>query len=364
MDQTKDVIRMEKRKLWYRRFLCVLLLGTVFSTGILGTRIIKEKSTKALEASFHDKGEIYACGFPVGIYMDTQGILVVDYGKVWDTEGKSHSPSEYLLMPGDYIQTVNGKTIENKKQLIKLVKDSQGKDLEMEVVRENKNMSIKVTPVEAEDGTYKLGVWVRDNVQGIGTMTFMDENGRFGALGHGISDVDLGEELKISKGKLYQASILAIQKGTSGIPGELKGAIDYQNQYQIGQINHNSGNGITGQLFSSKMEKFDRIPCSIGHKEDIKPGEAVILCDIGDGVKKYSIDITKINWNMKDTNKCFEIKVTDEELIGKTGGIIRGMSGAPILQNGKLIGAVTHVFVQDSTRGYGIFIENMLDTAE
>ena len=217
-----------------------------------------------------------------------------------------------------------------------------------------------MTPVETEDGSYKLGIWVRDNIQGIGTLTYVEPNGTFGALGHGISDADTGERLEISDGDLYRADILSIRKGTAGTPGELRGVINYREENRIGTICGNSQYGIRGQMEPGKYtESMKKIPT--GLKQEIQTGKAEIRCDIGDGIREYQCEILEIDSNARDTNKCFVLRITDDDLLSRTGGIVQGMSGSPVLQNGKLIGAITHVFVNDPTKGYGIFIENMME---
>ena len=202
---------------------------------------------------------------------------------------------------------------------------------------------------------------MRDDTQGIGTLTYVTENGNFGALGHGISDIDTGNLLSIKGGNLYCAQILGVQKGEKGSPGELSGLIRYRNDNVIGKIRANSTNGIYGNFTENDQQQVALHRMKLGFKQDVRTGPASVLCDIGNGVKEYEAEITKIDMNHEDTNKSFVIRITDQELLNTTGGIVQGMSGSPILQNGKIIGAVTHVFVQDAASGYGIFIENMLD---
>ena len=188
----------------------------------------------------------------------------------------------------------------------------------------------------------------------------MEEDNTFGALGHGISDVDVGEILKVGSGELYQADILSVVKGQDGSPGELQGVIHYYPEELIGEINDNSKVGIYGTLSDEGAASLPLRSVEIGRKQEIEIGPATILCCVDGTVQEYGIEVTQIDWNQQDTNKCFTIKVTDQELLDKTGGIVQGMSGSPILQNGRLIGAVTHVFISDATSGYGVFIENML----
>lgn len=189
-------------------------------------------------------------------------------------------------------------------------------------------------------------------------MTYVDEEGKFGALGHGISDTDTGQLLDVSGGELYQAQIVSIIRGTQGVPGELSGYIEYEEEKKIGIIEKNTDIGIFGQIFPGTQLAKEKV--MIGYKQEVKEGKAQLLMQSEGKTEKYDIEITEIYSSQQDTNKSFQIQVTDPELLAKTGGIVQGMSGSPILQDGKLIGAVTHVFVQDSAKGYGIFIENML----
>ena len=319
---------------------------------------------KTVKVSLAEEQEVYVGGSTVGIYMETKGVLVIDSGEIRDMDGISRTPAEHIIQPGDYIRSVDGEELENKKQLIGLVSKNQGEPMEMEVMRRNEMITLALTPVRTEDGTYKLGIWVRDNIQGIGTLTFTTQEGEFAALGHGISDVETGERLEISKGELYEAKILSVQKGAVGSPGELRGVIDYEDSRVLGQIEKNNANGISGTLKKEKQSDFKGELYPIGLKQEIQTGTAIILCDVGEGIQEYEIEITEIHWNAKDSNKSFVIHAVDERLQELTGGIVQGMSGSPVIQNGRLVGAVTHVLVNDPTRGYGIFIENMLDAAE
>ena len=221
-------------------------------------------------------------------------------------------------------------------------------------------IGLSLTPLLGEDNSYKLGIWVRDNTQGIGTLTYVDAHGNYGALGHGISDVDTGELLKLERGELYQAEILSVMKGSKGNPGELSGVINYQKSNQLGSIDINSEKGIFGTIPAESRESLHLVPMEVGLKQDVTTGSAKILTTVKGETKEFDIEITEIFWDQADTNKAFSIQVTDPELLEYSGGIVQGMSGSPVIQNGKIIGAVTHVFVQDATKGYGIFIENML----
>ncbi len=320
---------------------------------LLGMIPLKEVQVQTVEDKW-----VSVCGASVGLYMETQGVLVVDTGEITDVEGLVENPAENIVKPGDYILEVNGTTIGGKKELIEKIQTSQGEAMNLLVNREGEEIPLSLEPVMTPEQDYKLGIWVRDNTQGIGTLTYVDQEGKFGALGHGISDTDTGELLDVSQGELYQAQILSVLKGTKGVPGELSGYIEYEDSKKIGTIEKNTALGIFGQLFPTASLPEKKV--EIGYKQEVKEGKAQLMTQLDGEVKAYDIEITEINQNQADTNKAFEIRVTDPELLAKTGGIVQGMSGSPILQGEKLIGAVTHVFVQDSSKGYGIFIENML----
>lgn len=315
---------------------------------------------KTIKVHTVEKQEVLVSGSPVGIYMETKGVLVIDSGEITDREGIRRTPAEHIIQSGDYICEIDGKVLTGKRQLMQLVRENQGEPMELQVIRHQETIKLEMTPVETEDGSYKLGIWVRDNIQGIGTLTYVEPDGTFGALGHGISDTDTGERLEISDGDLYRADILSIRKGTAGTPGELRGMINYREENRIGTICGNSQYGIRGQMEPGKYaESMKKIPT--GLKQEIQTGKAEIRCDIGDGIREYQCEILEIDSNARDTNKCFVLRITDDDLLSRTGGIVQGMSGSPVLQNGKLIGAITHVFVNDPTKGYGIFIENMME---
>ena len=321
---------------------------------------------KDIKVTPTEADSILVSGSSVGIYMETSGVLVIDTGEILSSDGQLQDPAKNLLKPGDYIVALNQQKISCKQDLIDDLKDLDGSAVTVSIRRENSLIPVSLTPVQDSSGKYKLGIWVRDDTQGIGTLTFVTEDGKFGALGHGISDVDTGNLLSIKGGKLYCAQILGVQKGAKGNPGELSGLIRYRNDNVIGTINANRENGIygsfTGNSSSDSQQSIALRKMKIGYKQELQVGSASILCNVGDGVKEYDAKITRIDMNHEDSNKSFVIQVTDPELIDTTGGIVQGMSGSPVLQNGKVVGAITHVFVQDAASGYGIFIENMLET--
>ena len=299
-------------------------------------------------------------GSTVGIYLETDGVLVVDTGEILCDSGDLLEPAKNIVQPGDYIVAFNEQKVTSKRQLMDDLSGLDSQKVTLRVQRNGEEIPLSVTPVKDTNGDYKLGLWVRDDTQGIGTLTYVDEKGGYGALGHGIRDVDTGELLSIDEGDLYRAEILSIRKGGKGTPGELAGLIRYEESNVIGSISGNTSNGIYGTL-NPVDESISLKEMPIGYKQEMEIGPASILCSLGDGVQEYDAEITKIDMNHEDTNKSFVIHITDEELLEKTGGIVQGMSGSPVLQDGKVVGAVTHVFVQDASTGYGIFIETMLE---
>ena len=344
-------------------FCLLMLCGCAHITGFMENTEVSGRDVESLVTK-KEEDTVLLGGMPVGIYMETDGVLVLDTEKMTGMDGKEYTPAQGVVSSGDYITEVNHQKIEGKKQLMDLVEHLDGEKVLLTVRRENTILEKKLIPVQISKGNYRLGIWVRDNVQGLGTITFLTKNNRFAALGHGIHDVDTSTLLTIKKGTLYRTSIQKVQKGSKGNPGTMEGIIVYNRFHQLGVIEKNTDAGIYGKLNSDRSWTGEEIPIQIAKKEEIKTGEASIRCYIDGEVKEYTICITQIDKESDQVNKGMVIQVTDTELLEKTGGIIQGMSGSPIIQNGKLIGAVTHVFVQDSTKGYGIFIENMLKEEE
>ena len=308
--------------------------------------------------------ELIPVGQPVGIYVETDGVMVIGTGEFKGQDGSKYSPAKYALKSGDYIRKVNGATISDKESFTEAVGKSSGNAMTLTIEREGELMEVSVTPAIDTAGAYKLGLWIRDNAQGVGTMTYMDADGNFGALGHGIADVDTSTLMHMDEGTLYQTDIVEIKKGSSGNPGEMTGMIIYSDERILGEITDNSEQGIFGVCNPKAKELFTEEALPIGLKQEIQEGAAQILCTVDGTAKYYDIQITRIRLDNDNVNRGIELTVTDEELLAITGGIVQGMSGSPIIQNGKIIGAVTHVLVNNSAKGYGIFIENMLDVTK
>lgn len=315
---------------------------------------------KDIEISVIEETQVIPCGFPVGIYLETDGILVIGSAKVVDDAGNIVEPAYALLKSGDYIEEVNGIAIDSKEELIHAIEESDGNDILLTIRRNGERIGVSLAPVKTGEGDYKLGIWVRDDAQGIGTLTYVTTEGRFGGLGHGVSDVDTAGLLAVSGGKLYETKILSIIRGESGAPGGLSGIINYE-AAELGTIEENTGQGIFGSAGNELVRMAGYESMKIGFRQEVEIGTAYVRCKVDGVLKDYEIRINKINNSPDNMNKGMEISVVDKELLAKTNGIVQGMSGSPIIQNGKIIGAVTHVFVNDPTRGYGIFIENMLE---
>ena len=302
-------------------------------------------------------------GDAVGVAMRTEGVLVVGVSNV--TQGQS--PAQLSgLKPGDVLQRVDGEAVTGSEQLAALIAKKGVRPLAVDFLRGGLSMQTTMTPVLDEaSGVARMGAWVRDSTAGVGTLSFYDpDTGRYGALGHAITDGDTGSILTVGEGQLLRASVVAVQKGQKGAPGELKGSFLREKEL-LGDITRNSALGIYGKLNAPAASSLYPEGLPIGLQDTVQEGPAQILStvDIG-GVRAYDIEILRVNRHAASKQKSMLIRVTDPALLEKTGGIVQGMSGSPIIQNGKIIGAVTHVLVNDPTRGYGIFIEHMLGEAE
>ncbi|MDE6602969.1 MAG: SpoIVB peptidase [Lachnospiraceae bacterium] len=299
-------------------------------------------------------------GIPIGIYVKTDGVLVVGIGEFESSGGEAISPARYVLQKGDYILECNGESVENKKQFISMVEASEGEDMVLTIRRNNEITDVMINAGKNRMEEWKLGIWIRDNAQGIGTMTYEGTDSTFGALGHGINDVDTSILMNLEEGTLYRTEIVGITRGANGAPGELTGYIEYDSDNVIGEITENTAEGIFGFCDEELVANAVYEPVPIALKQEIALGPAQIICSVSGEPEFYDVEIVEVNLEHENVNRGIVIRVVDEKLLMLTGGIIQGMSGSPIIQNGKLVGAVTHVLVNDSTKGYGIFIEEML----
>ena len=353
------------RRYWYRRILIMIL---VFTISVGGSWYLIEENRAGLEreASADASGELLIPGgMPVGIYLETKGAMVLGTEKIQGEDGQEYEPAANLVQEGDYIIGLDGEEIDNKSQLVEAVAALEKEEVVLKVSRDRQEIAIRMKAVRCGRDEYKLGICVRDNAQGLGTVTFLNADSQFGALGHGIRDTDTGKLLSASDGLLYTTSIKDIKKWKDGTPGGMEGVIIYNNYNILGTITQNTEDGIYGTLDRIDALFTDTQPLEAAVDESqIEEGEATIRCAVSGQVEDYSIRITKVDRNAQEANKEILLEVTDEKLLELTGGIVQGMSGSPIIQNGRLIGAVTHVFVNNPKEGYGIFVQDMLKHIE
>ena len=317
------------------------------------------QNNSATKIENNTETNVYLGGFPIGIKLYCDGVIIVDTQDVAVSGGYENPAQKAGLLKGDIIKSVNGKKVSRNSEVSELIEESNGKQIKMQILRNGELKNIVFSSVYSTvSGQYKAGLWIRDSSAGIGTVTFYTEDGEFASLGHAVCDVDTGEMLPIESGETTNAKITGFYKGKVGTAGELCGILETKT---TGEIMVNDGIGIYG-VFDSVDTTRTLYP--LAQKNEVKTGSAQIVTTIENGNEQtFNIEIERIDYASTE-HKNLVIKVTDENLINKTGGIVQGMSGSPILQNGKIIGAVTHVFLNDPTGGYGIFAETMLETAD
>lgn len=301
-------------------------------------------------------------GMPFGVRFFTRGVLVVGVTDVVGENSMTSPAREAGIEQKDVIIKIDGKEINTAEQVTALVENSGGKPMELVILRNGNEMTVTLTAMPSKpDGIYRAGLWIRDSTAGIGTVTMLDtKSGRFWGLGHGICDVETGELLPLLRANVSGVTISGIEKGKKGAPGELKG---YFGNSASGKLWCNTDAGVSGEFADLTIQPPQKA-LHLARKSEVKEGDAYIYCTLDDNtVRKYEIQIQKIR-DKDESGKNFVIKITDPTLIEKTGGIVQGMSGSPIIQNEKIVGAVTHVLVGDPTSGYGIFIENMLNMTQ
>ena len=333
----------------------------IWKLRLFGVIPLKEVNVEVI-----DEESVYPIGVPIGIYVKTDGVLVAGLGNIRMADGREVCPCSNILQVGDYILSINGESVSLKGEVIDKIKACEGESVIMTIRRNGQVSSVKVLPVLNNEGNYQIGVWIRDSAQGIGTLTYIDEENEFGALGHGINDIDTTDLMEINYGGLYETQIISIKTGESGEPGEISGVIRFVEDAREGIIKLNTVNGIYGVMDKSPKEagvsEEELYPVAL--KQNIRLGDAQILCTINGETNAYDVQITDIDYSQSEGNRGLVIQITDPVLLSQTGGIVQGMSGSPIVQDGKFIGAVTHVFVNDPTKGYGIFAETMLHMAQ
>lgn len=324
---------------------------------LFGTIPVKE-----IDVNVIPKTKVVPMGNLIGAKLYTSGVLVVGMSEIQGDDQQKHKPYEGSgIEEGDMIVEMDSKKIANTDELVETVNSSKGKAIQIKYVRNDETITTSIQPIKSEDNEYKLGLWVRDAAAGVGTLTFYEPStGKFAALGHGIVDVDTGDIINIANGELVTSNLVAIKKGEKGTPGEIKGSID--SGVTIGNISKNTNFGVFG-LVSNKnnLNLNGAKEYEVALRSEIQTGEAEIICELENRKKdQYKIEISKIYTSNNYDNKSMMIKITDERLLQKTGGIIQGMSGSPIIQNGKFVGAITNVLVSDPTTGYAIFGDLMV----
>lgn len=319
------------------------------------TIAVKGEEIKISEMQVIPVGEV------IGIKLYTSGVLVVGTSGIQGADGKIYKPYENVkIKEGDSIISINGNIVNNTTELINAINSCNGQQIKIKYISDNEEKECDIKPVKDEIGQYKIGLWVRDSAAGVGTVTFYNElTQSFAALGHGITDIDTGEIIQTSFGEIDDVNIISITKGIKAEPGKIQGAI--RSNSAIGNIYKNTQYGIYGVIKNINNLELDYSKkMNVATRQEITLGEASLLSNINGETKEYKIEIEKIYYSNNEDNKSMIIKVTDEELLDKTGGIVQGMSGSPIIQNGKFCGAVTHVFINDPTMGYAVFADKMI----
>lgn len=310
-----------------------------------------------------DRRVVAVCGTPFGIKMFSNGAMVVGFTDIRTGQGYRNPAKEAGIKLGDLLISIDGQPAENNDSVAAALQASEGRPVTVIFMRDGERRSTSITPVPDASGEgYKTGMWVRDSSAGIGTLTFVDNTtGVYAGLGHSISDVDTGERITLRSGEIVPVSITGYVVGAVGSPGELRGA--FTTELAMGDIRINGPTGVYGQIRT--LAPGPGIDMTVAQAQEVVEGPATILTTIAGGTaQEYAVQIERVSLSEEDPNRNMVLRVTDEALLSATGGIVQGMSGSPILQNGRLVGAVTHVLVNDPTRGFGIFAEAMLETAD
>ncbi len=329
----------------------------------LEIKILGILPVKSLEVDVLPRLKVIPGGHSIGVKLNTKGVLVVGLEEIQGVDNNYYNPGyDAGLKIGDNIIEIEGIEVKDADHVIEIINEYKGKELNIKAIRNGVKMSFNIKPVKSKlYNDYKIGLWVKDKTAGVGTLTFYEPNTKiYGALGHAISDMDTGKILSVGNGEIVKSRVVSIKQGKKGKAGEIRG-IFLETTEPLGKLEKNTNYGIYGKMYNDiECNEYNK-PLEIGLQHEIQEGKAQILTTTDDNeIKAYDILIEKINLQKKISNKSLVIKITDKELLEKTGGIVQGMSGSPIIQNGKIIGAVTHVFVNDPTKGYGIFIEWML----
>ena len=316
---------------------------------------------KTVRAVVVSERVVTVCGTPFGIKMFSQGAMIVGFTDVKQTSGSANPAKSAGLKMGDRILSIDGVQTSTNEDVAAAIQQAQGNSVQVLYSRDGQTQQTALQPIQdKESGNWRAGMWVRDSSAGIGTLTFVDNNtGVYGGLGHSISDADTGESIALRSGEIAAVTITGYESGAAGTPGELKGR--FTSEIAMGDIDANGSTGVYGSFYT--VPKGEDM--AVAQAQEVHEGKAQILTTIdGNTPHWYTVQIEKVSLTEEDPNRNMVLRVTDTNLLNTTGGIVQGMSGSPIVQDGKLVGAVTHVLVNDPTRGYGIFAENMLKTAD
>ena len=327
-----------------------------FGVELFGIKV-KEISVDILEEI-----EVVPLGGIIGMKLYTKGVLVVGMSEIYGEDNRIYKPYENAgIKEGDTIIKIDDEEIFSTEDLVHCINGSNGEEIKVTYLHNEKEVETNITPIQTEKNNYKIGLWVRDAAAGVGTSTFYDKKtGSIAMLGHGILDIDTEELIDISDGEITKTNIISIVKGKDGKTGRIQGIVE--GQQTIGEIQKNTYFGVYGKINNINELNVDSTKTvKVGTRDEIQTGQALILCTLDDGkVKEYEIEIEKIYLNNNTNNKSMLVRITDQELLEKTGGIVQGMSGSPIIQNGKLVGALTHVLVQNPKQGYAVFADIMI----
>ncbi len=338
-------------------------VGAAVLRGFLPMLLLAAVLTIRPTAAYASAPTVIPVGKAVGIKLFSDGVVVVGTSEIATDEGNVNPAKACGLKEGDIITHINSTEVDTIEEVSALLQELEGEAMSIRAIRDDKQVQFTAqAALCASDGAYKLGAWIRDSMAGIGTVTFYcPDTGAFGALGHGINDTDTALLMPLDSGSILPATVAGVEKGQAGDPGQLQGVFDTDST--LGLLHTNTSGGVFGVV--SDRSWVEGTSVEVAQRDEVQPGEAKILCNIsGDRVEEYTIQIAKVFAEQKDDSRDYLIKVTDQRLLDTTGGIVQGMSGSPILQNGKIVGAVTHVLVDDPTSGYGIYVGRMLQQCD
>lgn len=336
--------------------------GEDFDEYVIKYKLFNLFNIKNLKVNVIEPDRYFAGGDSLGFSLQSRGVILIGGNFIVTHDGIARPFEESGLKSGDIITSIDGYEINNVGDIEEILRLHDGGELRIKGIRNGEVFESSITPaLDSLTNSYKLGLWVKEDAVGIGTLTFINiTSGRFGSLGHAITDVESGNIIEVSGGEIYEGKILGIKRGENGRAGELIGT--YNRDDKLGSVDKNCEYGVYGYFDNAKEYLKNRSSIDVGGRVSVNPGKAKILtCLDGENIEKFDIEIIKTNFQSSSSEKSMVIKITDKDLISKTGGIVQGMSGSPIIQNGKLIGAVTHVFVNDPTKGFGIYIDWMLE---